>query len=253
MDLGSGLDLVVDLDQWLPQPRIDYDVPVMDPRDSTCWSLVRGAAAGDPEKRESFARLYAPVIRAYLGARWRLPADHEQVEEATQEVFLQFFKPKGALQAVEAGRPGGFRAFLYGVTRNVAGTVASGRARRRREQGSDGLPSVESDEASLSRVFDKEFARALTREARWVLASRAGDSGSPSSLRLKALELMYEKGMPSRDIARELGLDAAAVYPLMTRARREFRATLFEVLASYHPEETRPQIEQRCLDVFSAL
>ena len=55
---------------------------------------------------------------------------------------------------------------------------------------------------------------------------------------------MYEKGLPSREIAKELGLDVAAVYPLMTRARKEFRAALLEVIAAYHPEDSREALEQ---------
>ncbi len=224
----------------------------MDRGDSTCWTLVRSAAAGDPESRETFSRLYGPVIRAYLAARWRLTPSDEEVADGAQEVFLQCFKPGGALARAESDRPGGFRAFLYGITRNVAGTLEAARQRRRRAQDSDELDGVESDDASASRVFDRAFAQALTREARRLLASRA-DAGGQAALRLRALELMYERGLPSRDIAVELALDVAAVYPLMTRARKEFRAALLEVLAAYHPTDTREELERRCIEIFSAL
>ncbi len=36
--------------------------------DSTCWTLVRGTAAGRPEDRETFVRRCAQVIKAYLAA-----------------------------------------------------------------------------------------------------------------------------------------------------------------------------------------
>jgi DNA-directed RNA polymerase specialized sigma24 family protein len=64
---------------------------------------------------------------------------------------------------------------------------------------------------------------------------------------------MYEKGLPSREIATELGLDVAAVYPLMTRARKEFRAALLEVIGEYHPDDSREELEARWSEVFSAL
>jgi RNA polymerase sigma factor (sigma-70 family) len=224
----------------------------MERTDSTCWTLVRNAAAGDPESRATYCRLYGPVIRAYLSARWRRPVDHEEVADGVQEVFLQCFKPGGALGRAEEDRPGGFRAFLYGITRNVAGTLEAARQRRRRERESDGLDLVPSDDSTVSKVFDQAFAQALTREARRVLAERARP-GSPAATRLKALELMYEKGLPSREIAVELGLDVTAVYPLMTRARKEFRAALLEVIAAYHPTDTRDALEQRWIEVFSAL
>ena len=39
--------------------------------DSTRWTVVRDAARGCAASRAEFARRYEPVIRAYLGARWR--------------------------------------------------------------------------------------------------------------------------------------------------------------------------------------
>jgi RNA polymerase sigma factor (sigma-70 family) len=224
----------------------------MERADSTCWTLVRSAAAGDPESQAAYCRLYGPVIRAYLSARWRRPADHSEVADGVQEVFLQCFKPGGALGRADEDRPGGFRAFLYGITRNVAGTLEAARARRRREGEGDGLETVPSDDSTMSRIFDRAFAQVLTREARRLLAERASP-GTPAATRLRALELMYEKGLPSREIAKEIGLDVAAVYPLMTRARKEFRSALLEVIAAYHPGDTREQLEKRCVEVFSDL
>jgi RNA polymerase sigma-70 factor (ECF subfamily) len=213
---------------------------------------VRSAAAGDLESRAAFCEIYGPVIRAVLAARWKLGEDREEVSDGVQEVFLQCLKPGGALGRADAERPGGFRAFLYGVTRNVAGTLEAARHRRRREHGSEGCDSVQSDEATMSRIFDRAFAQALTHEARRLLARRA-PPGSPAATRLRALELMYERGLPSRQIARELGVDVATVYPLLTRARREFKGALLEVVAGYHPEDAREALERRCSEIFSAL
>lgn len=215
---------------------------------------MRSAASGDEASRATYCGLYGPVIRAYLAARWRLPSDHEEVADAAQEVFLQCFKPGGALLRADSDREGGFRAFLYGITRNVAGTVEAARLRRRRERGggADDIDMVASDESTVSRVFDRAFAQALTREARSLLASRAAP-GSPAAARLRALELMYEHGLPSREIAKATGTDVAAVYPLLTRARKEFKAALLEVLAGYHPDDSKEALERRCIDVFSAL
>jgi hypothetical protein len=39
--------------------------------ESTSWTMSEGAAAGSLAEREQFARRYAPVIAAYLAARWR--------------------------------------------------------------------------------------------------------------------------------------------------------------------------------------
>lgn len=222
--------------------------------DSTCWTLVRNAALGDEASRSTYCRIYGPVIRAYLAARWKVPSAHEDVADGTQEVFLQCFKPGGALGRVDEDREGGFRAFLFGITRNVALTLETGRMRHRRESADTpaGLEAVPSLDSTVSQVFDRAFAEALTREARALLASRAAP-GSPAAARLRVLELMYESGLPSRDVAKATGLEVAAVYPLLTKARKEFKAALLEVLASYHPTDSREELERRCIDVFSAL
>jgi len=34
--------------------------------ETTCWTLIQGAAAGEARDRERFALLYEPVVRAYL-------------------------------------------------------------------------------------------------------------------------------------------------------------------------------------------
>src|SRR5262245_53587095 len=39
--------------------------------EATCWTMIRDAAGGDPAARERFARVYLPVVKAYLAARWR--------------------------------------------------------------------------------------------------------------------------------------------------------------------------------------
>ena len=64
---------------------------------------------------------------------------------------------------------------------------------------------------------------------------------------------MYDQGLPSREIAKALGLDVATVYPLMTKARKEFKAALIEVMAGYHPEENLEQLERRCIELLKAL
>ena len=88
--------------------------------DSTRWTVIRRAAEGVPQARSEFASRYGPVIRAYLGARWRGTTFFHDVDDAAQQVFLDCFKENGALGRVDPERGTGFRPFLYGVVRNVA-------------------------------------------------------------------------------------------------------------------------------------
>jgi RNA polymerase sigma-70 factor (ECF subfamily) len=226
----------------------------MAPNPSTCWTLVRGAAAGNADDREAFCARYGPVVRAYLAARWRLPPDHEEVADAAQEVFLQCLKREGALESVDPARPGGFRAYFYGIARNVAADLERKSSRRRERQIPSEVPDrePESREASLSRVFDRAWARMVTREARSLMAARAGQGGTAAQ-RLRALELRYQEGLPARDIAARLGIAAEAAYQVLHKARREFRTALLEVMASYHPRDSREDLEQRCAALLAGM
>src|SRR4051812_16682848 len=97
--------------------------------DVTCWTVIRGAARGEPRDRDDFARRYEPVVRVYLAARWRSSERIRTLDDAVQEVFVECFRGGGALDRLDPDRPGGFRAFLYGVVRIVALRAESARAR----------------------------------------------------------------------------------------------------------------------------
>src|SRR6516225_8476631 len=88
--------------------------------ESTCWTVIRAAAAGSPADREELARRYLGVVRANLAARWRGSQFRPELDDAVQEVFVECFRQGGVLEAAGADRVPGFRAFLYGVARNVA-------------------------------------------------------------------------------------------------------------------------------------
>src|SRR6516164_4906205 len=88
--------------------------------ESTCWTVIRAAAAGSPADREELARRYLAVVRAYLAARWRGSHLRPDLDDAVQEVFVECFRQGGVLEAAVDGRVSSFRAFLYGVVRNVA-------------------------------------------------------------------------------------------------------------------------------------
>src|SRR5215213_7335839 len=128
--------------------------------ESTCWTVIRGAAAGSPADREELARRYLGVIRAYLGARWRVSGLRTDLDDAVQEVFVECFRSGGALEAAVSGRVPNFRAFLYGVVRNVARRFEGRPARA-----AGPLAEVPADEESLSRTFERSWARALMAEA----------------------------------------------------------------------------------------
>ena len=206
---------------------------VMSGPQSTCWTLIRAAAGGSPQQREEFARRYAPVLRAYLAARWRGSQLLQDVDDAVQDVFVECLRPGGALARLDPSRPGGFRAFLYGVARNVALRRES---RRPRPPSGDGpaLDAIPDDHTSLSRVFDRAWAKAILREAARLQDERARALGERARRRVELLRLRFHQNLPIRDIARRWGVEAAALHHEYARAREEFRAALLDVVAFHH-------------------
>jgi RNA polymerase sigma-70 factor (ECF subfamily) len=221
---------------------------------STLWTVIRSAAAGDVEARELFARRYEPVIRAYFGARWKGDGLLEEMDDAVQEVFVDCFKDEGALSRADPDRPHGFRAFLYGVTRNVALRFEERRsARRERQPGSRvDLAALLPTEDHLSRVFDRSWARSLLEQARNLQARRAAAKGSDAVRRLEIMRLRFREDLPVREIARLLEMDPERVHREYAKAREEYKAALRVVVAEHHPGERR-SVEGECKRLLECL
>src|SRR5262249_51036969 len=159
-------------------------------------------AAGSAADREQFAHRYGPVVRAYLAARWRASPCLAELDDGVQEVFVECFRQGGVLERIDPGRAGGFRPFLFGVVRNVALRVEAGRAGRRGAPPPSGvdLDAVPAEEESLSRVFDRAWAKALVREAARLQEERARQAGEGARRRVELLRLRFQEGLPIRAI-----------------------------------------------------
>ncbi len=211
--------------------------------------MIRDAAAGDPAQRERFARVYEPVVRAYLAARWHTAG--ADLDDAVQDVFVECFRQGGVLERADPGRPGGFRAFLYGVVRNVARRAEARRHRRDEPRGEE-LDAMAADEESLSKVFDRAWAKALMREAARLQQEEATRKGEGAVRRVELLQLRFHDGLPIRAIAERWGEDAARLHHEYARAREEFRAALHEVLAFHHPGSPA-DVERACAELLALL
>jgi RNA polymerase sigma factor (sigma-70 family) len=209
----------------------------MDQTDSTCWTVLRDAAAGGAEERAEFARRYAPLVLAYLGARWRGSPLLQERDDAAQDVFVECLRHGGVLDRARPDQPGGFRAFFYGVVRNVALRVEQKQARRRELQpsASDAADAVAGREEALSRVFDRAWAKTVMREAASRQAELAATRGAAAVRRVELLRLRFQEEMPIREIARLWAEDPAPVHHEYARARVEFKEALLEVMAFHHP------------------
>lgn len=221
--------------------------------DETCWTLIRDAARGDAAAREEFGRTYLPAVRAYLGARWRNTRFAADVDDAAQEVFVDFLKPEGALERVDPERAGGFRAFLYGVTRMAALRVEG---RRRREAGPrfspQELEQVAADDTAPSRAFDRAWAEGILREAGRRHGRQAEEAGPGAVRRVELLRLRFADGLPIRAVAERWGVEASIVHHEYARARTEFETALFSVVAEHHPGPPA-EVRRECARLLSLL
>lgn len=196
----------------------------------TCWTLIRAAAAGQAAERDEFSRRYLGPVRAYLTARWRTTPFLGDLDDVVQEVFVACFRTGGALERATP-QAGGFRAFLFGVTRNVA--LHHERTRARRDRRHEPVPESETlagDAPTASRAYDQEYARALLRESALVMAARAAAGGAAARRRVELLRLRFEDGLPIREIALRWQCEALALHREYAKAGREFKAALRTVV-----------------------
>lgn len=212
--------------------------------ETTCWTMIRGAAAGRRADRDDVARRYGALVRAYLQRRWSSASLSGEIDDATQEVFLELFREGGALERFDRDQGSSFRGYLYSVVRNVARRFEERRRLGRRVAaiGSelDGFPG---DEERLSQVYDRLWVEALVREAVDLHRRRLSAHDEHARERLRVLEGRILEGKPIRDLAREWKTDAARLHKVYARARREFREVLLEVV-SFHTGGTPGEIER---------
>lgn len=214
--------------------------------DATCWTLIRGAAGGDPAARDEFARVYLPVVKAYLAARWRT-ARHS-ADDAAQDVFVECFKEGGLLEKVDADRPGGFRAFLLAAVRNVA------RRYETRTRPSDPLPdALPADDTGPAEAFDKAWARALLKEAARVQEEDAKRAGPAAVRRVQLLRLRFHDGLPIREIAKLWNAAAAKLHHEYATARDEFRTALRTVVGFHNPTSSSSDLDRLTVELLAAL
>lgn len=192
--------------------------------------MIQAAAEGSPEGRDEFSRRYLPTVRAYLSARFRHTGMMSDLDDAVQEVFVACFRNQRILTQADPER--GFREFLHGVARNVARNMERAKARRQKNvPAGDVDPQVlPARDQQLSRLFDREYARLVMRDAGAMMAARAREAGGDAVRRVELLELRFEAGLPIRAIARRWQTDADRLHREYAKASREFKSALCAVV-----------------------
>jgi RNA polymerase sigma-70 factor (ECF subfamily) len=125
-----------------------------------------------------------------------------------------------------------FRYYLLGVVRNVARRIEGQRAKRRLPQSASSvhMSQLGVDEASLSQVFDRAWAKNIMRRAAERQWEHARERGSAATRRVELLHLRFHQGMPIREIAKLWEVPPARLHHEYARAREEFRDALLEVV-----------------------
>ncbi len=223
--------------------------PVRPAAPTTNWNVVLSASQPHHDARTEFAVRYAPVIRRYLAGRWRIPSDAPRIDDALQDVFVECFKHGGALERVLPGGDGGFRAYLFAVTRNVAREFE----RQRRCDpllDADARPDHGQDRPSVT--FDRSWAREIAREAMREFGST---SRRPEErLQFETVRLRFQQELLPREIAARLdGLTARRVSKLIETGMRRYEECLYRVLQRRNPAASRYDLAQTCRGVLQAL
>jgi RNA polymerase sigma-70 factor (ECF subfamily) len=217
--------------------------------DETCWTLIHAAAAGDSPHRAQFALAYESAMRAYFSARWKVPRFRERIDDAVQETFLECFRAGGVLERADADRPGGFRAFLYGVLRNVALRIED----RLERDAADTLKTAydPATEARHSEAFDRAWAAAIMRHAGEIQRQRAAENGPEAQRRIELLHLRFHEGLPIREIAKRWQAEPLQIHRQYARARQEFHDALRTAIRFHAPDAAN--IDDECERLLASL
>jgi len=194
----------------------------MDTSDSTRQSLIdRVRDPGDAAAWAEFAGLYAPLV--HRAAR-RAGLQEADADDLTQDVLRSV---AGAIGGLEL-RPGagGFRRWLYTVTRNRLADFY--KSARRRDRGAGDTAALEqlaevpapADEAD----WDQEYER---RVLGWAADRVRGEFRDTT---WRAFWLTAVDGRPGPEVARELGLSLGAVHVARSRVLCRLKAVVRDYL-----------------------
>lgn len=218
------------------------------PELETCWTLIHAAAEGSASARSQFARRYEATIRKTLAARWSRSRRIDWIDDAVQEVFVECIRPGGALVKADSHYSGGFRAYLFGVTRNVMLRYES-----RPLAGQLDAVDVVAEDATVGKIFDREYARYIMSEASQLQRQHAESQGSAALRRVELLHARFYDGQPIRTIAEQWCVDPAWLHREYSKARSEFLAALLETVAASQPSATPAENQATCRELLELL
>lgn len=211
--------------------------------------MIERAASGHDEDRALFARRYREPVRAYLARRWRSTRLASDVEDAVQEVFLSCFD--GALSRADRARGASFRAYLMGITKNIAARYEAARVLSPAETAV--LHALPNREDELSVVYERAWAQTLVKEAHARLMAEADAKGEAAKRRVDVLRMRFAGAASVESIAQKLGISVGRCYKDFERARGEFRDCLRAVVRSAMESGAPMDVDEECRRVLGLL
>ncbi|MBX3419766.1 MAG: sigma-70 family RNA polymerase sigma factor [Pirellulaceae bacterium] len=215
---------------------------------ATSWTLIHAAADGSKSALDQFGQRYEQAVRNCLAARWNRSPRISLIDDAVQEVFIECIRPGGALSKANSQYPGGFRAFLFGVMRNVMLRFES-----KPLPGFAEVPDVVGDDGTVGEIFDREYAQLIVKEASVRQQENAQSQGDAAVRRVELLHLRFYDGLPIREIANRWSVDSAWLHRQYAKAREEFLAALLEVVAASQPSATDAENLATCKELLGML
>lgn len=181
--------------------------------------LVRLRDSSNHEAWREFLQLYSPLVYGFVRNRGLQDAD---AADLLQEVLRIVSGSIGRLDYDK--QKGGFRAWLFTITRNRLSTYLSGR-RATATAGADSkiqqmLEVAPDRSGSLEEEWEREFQRQL--------ASKAMQAIEPEfeNRTWQAFWLTAVDGVPAADISKTLGMSAGAIYVAKSRVMARLKTEI---------------------------
>ena len=186
--------------------------------------LERVRGAGDAESWQRLVDVYTPLIRNWLRRQQLIPSEHDDV---IQEVLSIIVRKIPTFE--HNGRPGAFRAWLRAITVNCLRDFWRSKKAPALPNDSDvlsRLAELEDPASNMSRLWDEEHDRAVTRRLLELLKPRF----KPQTW--QAFQRVSLEGADPDAVAAELGITVNAVFiaksRVMTLLRQEGAGLLLE-------------------------
>lgn len=188
----------------LPETRASLVLRLQNGEDLAAW--------------DEFASVYAPVIYRTACRIGLQPAD---AEDCVQEVLTSVAGSVG--KWIERDDRGGFRAWLFRITRNTSIDFLTRRRHRPWAEGGDANADRINDvqaRTSASRQFDLEFRREIFARSSEIVRTQVSPATWQAFYRTSVLD------DPIAEVAAELSMSIGSVYIARSRVMKRLQQTV---------------------------